>query len=439
MTRSIGPLLPLLAVACTCERPPAASVAAPALGPIERPEALRGEALRVAAVDARRALVVARDGVGQPARVALVEDGAPRWERGLPCDPDYLGRLGVTVDPRLSTLRCVSRRALFTFALGTSDGELAWTASAELGQEPLDRISFGSLRIGGVLIEHVVPLGVVAYDRAGGRELFTRASNAYHVLAIGEHLAVEEISGVEVLDPRSGRSLRTIDDLLGAIPGGACARGEAGLERVSVDGGREVLVSPEVLASLPARDPRLVTRCGRRGARTVLLVDLDASVLALVAERDRLVHQLRLPATSGPPAVAGWDRELPRFIPLVTRADDLYVIDLDDGAVRSAHRLPGGVGPRAFGEIVALRARVGDRFLFSYESRLVALDGATGELVADDAPARNDGWWLDVEDAVHADGVFVPRDGGDGRLAIAPAALRGDAELLRRFSPIAGE
>jgi outer membrane protein assembly factor BamB len=399
------------------------------VAPLDTQPRLEGEALEVRAIDEARAVAVTRSAVGQPLRLSMIEAGKPQWSRPIPCSPELAGILDVTTGDGVVVVRCPVGAAVGTMALASGDGAIRWTASSD-SPKNMNPTSIRTHRVAGMVVDED-KRGLRARDPKTGALRWSN-ERAEYVKVAGE-LVTAMVDGTQrLLDPATGNSVKPLTGrLLNPLDAGVCVFGDEGLV---LEGRAEtkMLAGPEAIASLNDAGMRpgnwgLRIVCGRRGANTVVLADADAYNFVAVVAPDGAVKTVRLPATAGAPVVAGWERELPRYVAFKVKPRDVLVIDLDDLRIAWTVNVPFPDDVEIMGEMLLLRGRSGDRFVFSNALHLVAVDGTTGDVTADDRALANSFWWTGLPQMIAGDVVWAP--GEDGR--IEPATFTAEAAMAR--------
>ncbi len=434
----IGLPLSIGTQACKCdskESPSAGAESGIDVAPLDSTARIQADPLLLRAVDATRAIAVTRSDTGEPLVVTLVENGKLRWSRPLPCDPARAGVLDGSGDKDLVTVRCpvgAEPGSVGTIALATTNGELRWAATSGSAQS----LAPDSLRVFQVA-DRVVgiggPAGVEALETTNGSQVWARRDATKYVDLEGDLLLVQEESGDVLLDASTGTVVRKLPDRpLGILGDGVCVLGRRGIEWLGRRATR-TLVSASALtkvvdAGMQPDSRGLRVACGRRGSSTVVLADADSHNLVAVIGRGGRAKVVRLPATSGPPVIQGWEHELPRYVPIAVKPRSLVIVDLDEARVAWTIDVPFPRNVESAGEMLLVRGRSGNHFLLSNDWHLLAIDGDSGDISADERKLAQTFWWLDLPRAIAGDVVWSARV-EHGKTKIEPARFTKSAAM----------
>jgi hypothetical protein len=219
---------------------------------------------------------------------------------------------------------------------------------------------------------------VVARDARSGKvrwrsdQEVTAVAADYVAVGEGLHLAqARRLGDGKVLASAPGLACGGLDDRL-------FVQTDDGVVAVPLDGR-----APEVLASSALLQPfgDGLMACGVRGDDLIMVFYFEhVHDMVFVRVHDRAVAATdRVLELDWPFHYKGWDRPLPRYVPLIGYGmSSVGTIDLDEMQEHARTSFPPG------GTAIDVRARQGDRFLLSDNERLFALEGERGTFVASD-------------------------------------------------------
>lgn len=416
----------LALVACGHDLP------APAVG---HPAQIHGSVFALAAIDDQRAAIVHGDKAG-PLQLSLWSGAAVAWSLTLPCARDDLrpdsrpGRrfVALAAGPDVVAVLCPERdgRVVRTTAFRTADGGRAWLGAAR-DVDPAYMSDLRALRIGSTIVGYDNRT-LVAYAAATGDVAMTVA-----LASNPRRWSSQPLLAFESLDADYRRTVSVLDGVTGAIRFHA-----PGIVQCLLPDGLVVIHKNDYLrldlagkpAALRPDDPfaaRGVDSCSVHGDRTIVGSDIEAGVEITDGTPGR---SLVIPHASTGGFLRGWDRPLPRYVPIATYRDQVAIVDLD--AMQIARELRFDVSaPHVSAFAPQIAGRVGDVFLGTSQIGLFGVDGTTGRVVAvRGAPLVYD-YWLDFAEACLGPALLVARADAAGALTIGPAELAADVELAQ--------